>query len=236
MLLRGVQNGKAVESKRIVSCVKRALNPYSEWDAMLATAQDASRLRFVVSNTTEAGIAYAEEAYTPGQCQVSFPAKVTALLLARFKLSAQRADGTRLPAVRTDRSQRHETQEVRAAIRASVVAAGRLHCLGREAQRLLQHAGRPHRPATRRPKRPRSASSSAMKTCCWSPPNRSCCGSSKARRRSPKNCRCTRPDSTRCGSRRPANRTLRARCASSTVRTPRARWRRTAPASTASSR
>ena len=84
VLLRGVQNGQAVESTRIVSCVKRALNPYSEWDAMLATAQDAS-LRFVVSNTTEAGIAYAEEAYTPGQCQVSFPAKVTALLLARFK-------------------------------------------------------------------------------------------------------------------------------------------------------
>ena len=84
VLLRGVQNGKAVEAKRIVSCVKRALNPYSEWDAMLATVQDAS-LRFVVSNTTEAGIAYAEEVYTPGQCQVSFPAKVTALLLARFK-------------------------------------------------------------------------------------------------------------------------------------------------------
>ena len=84
VLLRGVQNGAAVESTRIVSCVKRALNPYSEWEAMLASAQDAS-LRFVVSNTTEAGIAYAEEAYTPGQCQVSFPAKVTALLLARFK-------------------------------------------------------------------------------------------------------------------------------------------------------
>ena len=84
VLLRGVQNGAAVESTRIVSCVKRALNPYSEWDAMLATAQDAS-LRFVVSNTTEAGIAYTDEAYTPGQCQVSFPAKVTALLLARFK-------------------------------------------------------------------------------------------------------------------------------------------------------
>jgi tagaturonate reductase len=84
VLLRGVQNGAPVEAKRIVSCVKRALNPYSEWDAMLATAKDAS-LRFVVSNTTEAGIAYAEEAYTEGQCQVSFPAKVTALLLARFK-------------------------------------------------------------------------------------------------------------------------------------------------------
>ncbi len=83
VLLRGVQNGAAVDERRIVSCVTRALNPYTEWEAMLATAQDPA-LRFVISNTTEAGIAYAEEAYAPGQCQVSFPAKVTALLLARF--------------------------------------------------------------------------------------------------------------------------------------------------------
>ena len=84
VLLRGVQNGAAVESKRIVSCVKRALNPYTEWAAMLATAQDAS-LRFVISNTTEAGIAYVEEAYVDGRCPDNFPAKVTALLLARFQ-------------------------------------------------------------------------------------------------------------------------------------------------------
>lgn len=84
VLLRGVQNGEAVESKRIVSCVKSALNPYAQWDAMLAVAQDPS-LRFVLSNTTEAGIAYADEALVEGQCPDNFPAKVTALLLARFK-------------------------------------------------------------------------------------------------------------------------------------------------------
>jgi len=83
VLLRGVQNGAAVDDRRIVSCVKKALNPYTEWAAMLAAAQDPA-LRFVISNTTEAGIAYAEEAYTEGLCQVSFPAKVTALLLGRF--------------------------------------------------------------------------------------------------------------------------------------------------------
>ena len=84
VLLRGVQNGKPMQSKRLVSCIKDTLNPYSQWDAMLATMQDPS-LRFVVSNTTEAGIAYTEETLIDGKCPVNFPAKVTALLLARFK-------------------------------------------------------------------------------------------------------------------------------------------------------
>ena len=84
VLLRGVQNGVAVDSRRVVSCVKNTLNPYLQWDAMLETAQDPS-LRFVISNTTEAGIAYVEEAFVAGQCPANFPAKVTALLLARFK-------------------------------------------------------------------------------------------------------------------------------------------------------
>jgi len=83
VLLRGVQNGLPTQSKRLVSCVNNTLNPYTQWDAMLATMQDPA-LRFVVSNTTEAGIAYVEEALVQGQCPANFPAKVTALLLARF--------------------------------------------------------------------------------------------------------------------------------------------------------
>ena len=84
VLLRGVQNGQAVESTRLVSCVTRALNPYAQWGEMLAVASDPA-LRFVVSNTTEAGIAYVAEPFTEKQCPANFPAKVTALLLARFK-------------------------------------------------------------------------------------------------------------------------------------------------------
>jgi len=84
VLLRGVQNGQPVQSKRLVSCVKDTLNPYTQWETMLATMQDPA-LRFVVSNTTEAGIAYVAEAMIEGQCPANFPAKVTALLLARFK-------------------------------------------------------------------------------------------------------------------------------------------------------
>lgn len=84
VLLRGVQNGKPMQSKRLVSCVKDTLNPYTQWDSMLATMQDPA-LRFVVSNTTEAGIAYVEEPFAESQCPANFPAKVTALLLARYK-------------------------------------------------------------------------------------------------------------------------------------------------------
>jgi tagaturonate reductase len=84
VLLRGVQNGKPVDSRRVVSCVKRALDPYAQWETMLAIARDPA-LRFVISNTTEAGIADAKEAYVEGQCPTNFPAKVTALLLARYR-------------------------------------------------------------------------------------------------------------------------------------------------------
>ena len=83
VLLRGVQDGKSVSSARVVSCVKRALDPYAQWNEMLAAASEPS-LRFVVSNTTEAGIAYVEEGFEAGCCPANFPAKLTALLLARF--------------------------------------------------------------------------------------------------------------------------------------------------------
>lgn len=83
VLMRGVEAGKVVESRRIITALSRALNPYDQW-AELVKAFRGDVLRFVVSNTTEAGIAYADEPYTPGVCQNTFPAKVTNLLFERF--------------------------------------------------------------------------------------------------------------------------------------------------------
>lgn len=85
VLLRGIEEGREVENRRVVSCVSDALDPYAGWERMLTHATSPA-LRFVVSNTTEAGIADSDEAYTPGVCQNGFPAKVTALLHARFKV------------------------------------------------------------------------------------------------------------------------------------------------------
>lgn len=83
VLMRGVQNGKETEACRIITCVEKGINPYADWAGMVACAQDPS-LRFVISNTTEAGIAHAEEPLVAGATPNSFPAKVTSLLLERF--------------------------------------------------------------------------------------------------------------------------------------------------------
>jgi len=83
VLLRGIEGGQKVSSRRVVSCVSQVVNPYDQWDAMRALAADPN-LRFVVSNTTEAGIADVEELFVPRICPRSFPAKVASLLRARY--------------------------------------------------------------------------------------------------------------------------------------------------------
>ena len=50
----------------------------------MAAVARSGELRLVISNTTEAGIAYVAEPWTPGVCPQSFPAKVAALLYERF--------------------------------------------------------------------------------------------------------------------------------------------------------
>jgi tagaturonate reductase len=93
VLLRGVQGGQPVESRRVVTCVRGALDPYTQWSETLAAAADHAT-RFVISNTTEAGIAYADEPFEPGTCPKGFPAKVAALLYGRWQaLSGDKAPG-----------------------------------------------------------------------------------------------------------------------------------------------
>ena len=72
---RGVLDGKPVESIELVECVKGCLDPVAEWESVLATAR-LPELRFVFSNTTEAGIEYRAGEDT-------FPSKVARLLAAR---------------------------------------------------------------------------------------------------------------------------------------------------------
>lgn len=85
-VLRGVQNGQTVEEYRAINSVSRCLNPYHEADRAeylkLATSKD---LRFIVSNTTEAGIAYHAGDSLDDSIQVSFPAKVCSFLYKRYQ-------------------------------------------------------------------------------------------------------------------------------------------------------
>ena len=91
LILRGVANGKVEENREIIECVKGCLNPYSQWAETVACACGKD-LRFVFSNTTEAGIEYKQEPYTPGKCQNTYPAKLASLLYERFKAFNGAAD------------------------------------------------------------------------------------------------------------------------------------------------
>jgi tagaturonate reductase len=83
LLLRGVEAGQVVERTQVVTAISRGINPYADWAEYLACAENPD-LRFIVSNTTEAGIAYLAEPRPTDACPQSFPAKVTAFLHQRF--------------------------------------------------------------------------------------------------------------------------------------------------------
>lgn len=84
LIARGRENGEKVVSKRLITCVNRCINPYVDLDTYNECAKNPE-LRFVVSNTTEAGIAWKEEEMVTSEPQDSFPAKVCNFLYVRFK-------------------------------------------------------------------------------------------------------------------------------------------------------
>ncbi len=83
-ILRGVQQGKVVEEREIISSVSRGIVPHSDFASYIALAKSPD-LRFVVSNTTEAGIACSADDRLADQPPVSFPAKLTQFLVERYK-------------------------------------------------------------------------------------------------------------------------------------------------------
>lgn len=84
LIARGRENGEKVVSKRLITCVNRCINPYVDFNTYNECAKNPE-LRFVVSNTTEAGITWNEENMVTDKPQDSFPAKVANFLYVRFK-------------------------------------------------------------------------------------------------------------------------------------------------------
>ena len=80
-LIRGVEG---VE-KTVVNSISRCVKPYDDFASYLALAENPD-FRFVVSNTTEAGIVFSEEDKITDAPPKSFPAKLTLLLKRRFEL------------------------------------------------------------------------------------------------------------------------------------------------------
>lgn len=91
VVLDGVKNGELVAEKTVVSCVQDIVNPYSDWDAYVALAKNPD-IRFVVSNTTEAGIKFNAKDSSEDHPPKEFPAKLTLWLFERFKHFGNDAD------------------------------------------------------------------------------------------------------------------------------------------------
>lgn len=88
LFLRGRENNEKVNRKRVISCVSRCINPYEDYAALLDCAKNPD-LRFLVSNTTEAGIAFDPACKLDDAPPSSFPAKLTAFLHTRFRLGGK---------------------------------------------------------------------------------------------------------------------------------------------------
>jgi tagaturonate reductase len=84
LLRRGLQDNAPVEKTDIITIINRGINPYTQWKEFLQCAWNPD-LRFMVSNTTEAGIAYIPLPKPRGECPKTFPAKVTMFLYERFR-------------------------------------------------------------------------------------------------------------------------------------------------------
>ena len=77
--------GEEGTEQGVVDVISRCINPYRDFTAYLALASEPT-LRFVISNTTEAGIAFDPDDKKTDAPPKSFPAKVTRLLYARWLL------------------------------------------------------------------------------------------------------------------------------------------------------
>ena len=84
LFLRGVDNGKVVDEHTHIDVISRCINPYKDYEGYLSLAKNPD-FRFIVSNTTEAGIVYEDDNKLSDAPANSFPAKLTALLYERFK-------------------------------------------------------------------------------------------------------------------------------------------------------
>lgn len=82
--LNGIRHGQPVTEDRLITCVTGVINPYADYEKFLALGENPD-LEFVVSNTTEAGIAFVERDTSFETTPSSFPGKLTALLFRRFE-------------------------------------------------------------------------------------------------------------------------------------------------------
>lgn len=82
--LRGIVDGEAKVQNRVVTAVADAVDTYQEYEKYMDLAK-IDTLRFVVSNTTEAGIVFDDTDKMESEPPKTFPGKLTKFLYERYQ-------------------------------------------------------------------------------------------------------------------------------------------------------
>ena len=82
--LQGIDKGQAVDSIEMIDVINGGLNPYTQNEEFMALAENPD-IRFVISNTTEAGIAFDPSCKLDDKPASSYPGKLTQLLYHRYE-------------------------------------------------------------------------------------------------------------------------------------------------------
>ena len=82
--IQGIDNGKTVDSIEPVESIAGAINPYEQHEEFVRIAE-LPDIKFIVSNTTEAGIQYDPNCSFSDKPALSYPGKLTQLLYHRWK-------------------------------------------------------------------------------------------------------------------------------------------------------
>ncbi|WP_342269066.1 tagaturonate reductase [Spiroplasma endosymbiont of Aspidapion aeneum] len=84
VVLEGIVNDKKFESSEIIDCINGVINPYKDYEEYLSLA-DNNEIKFIFSNTTEAGIIFDKKDVFNNKPHTTYPGKLTALLYRRYK-------------------------------------------------------------------------------------------------------------------------------------------------------
>ena len=84
LYLRGIEKGEVRSEHSLIESISRAVDPYKSYEEYISLA-DNEDFRFIISNTTEAGIAFDESCHFEAKPCLSFPGKLTQLLYRRYE-------------------------------------------------------------------------------------------------------------------------------------------------------
>ncbi|TRX54300.1 tagaturonate reductase [Fulvivirga sp. M361] len=103
LYLSGITDGSFVSDRSLIDVIQKAIDPYAQFEAYLSEAGNPD-LKFIVSNTTEAGIQFNGADRVEDRPASSFPGKLTQLLYRRFQVIPDCTDLIVLPCELIDKN------------------------------------------------------------------------------------------------------------------------------------